>query len=72
VAPATATVSRIVGEHEIGRCSARAQEGRQGRVIFVVDDVVDGEPDDPAEPLRVEQDESSRDAGSVREAVVGE
>jgi hypothetical protein len=41
-------------------------------LVVVGDDVVDGEPDDPADPLCVEQDDDSGDSGSQREVVTGE
>ena len=37
-----------------------------------MDDVVDGEPDDPAERLRIEQEQRRHDAVHQRELIVGE
>lgn len=41
-------------------------------LVAVVDHVVDGEADNAAERLRVEQDDGSRDPGPQRQAVIGQ
>jgi hypothetical protein len=41
-------------------------------LVPVGDDFIEGEPDDPAQTLRVKQDDDSGDPGSQREIVTGE